>query len=67
MRTPGQRPTESGWVKLDTNESGYPPSPRVAEAIQRELAEGGARLRLYPERRLARRCARRSPPIAVTV
>jgi len=46
--TPGQQPTESGWVKLNTNESGYPPSPRVAEAIQRELAEGGARLRLYP-------------------
>jgi histidinol-phosphate aminotransferase len=46
--TPGQQPGESGWVKLNTNESGYPPSPRVAEAIQRELVDAGARLRLYP-------------------
>jgi histidinol-phosphate aminotransferase len=46
--TPGLQPGESGWIKLNTNESGYPPSPRVAEAIQGELADGGARLRLYP-------------------
>lgn len=48
--TPGLQPTESGWVKLNTNECPYPPSPRVAEAIRRELgAEGdGAPLRLYP-------------------
>lgn len=44
--TPGLQPKESGWVKLNTNENPYPPSPRVAEAIQREV---GASLRLYPD------------------
>ena len=46
--TPGLQPSESGWVKLNTNECPYPPSPRVAEAIARELGADGASLRLYP-------------------
>ena len=46
--TPGIQPTEPGWVKLNTNECPYPPSPRVAEAIRAELGEDGAALRLYP-------------------
>lgn len=46
--TPGLQPTEPGWVKLNTNECPYPPSPRVAEAIRREIGEDGASLRLYP-------------------
>lgn len=46
--TPGLQPTESGWVKLNTNECPYPPSPRVAEALQREIGADGASLRLYP-------------------
>ncbi len=46
--TPGLQPTESGWVKLNTNECPYPPSPRVAEALRREIGEDGASLRLYP-------------------
>ncbi|MEO6569368.1 MAG: histidinol-phosphate transaminase [Opitutaceae bacterium] len=46
--TPGLQPTEPGWVKLNTNECPYCPSPRVAEAIRQELGEGGASLRLYP-------------------
>ncbi|MFA6289552.1 MAG: histidinol-phosphate transaminase [Opitutaceae bacterium] len=46
--TPGLQPTESGWVKLNTNECPYPPSPRVAAAIRAELDEDGERLRLYP-------------------
>src|SRR5688572_17123113 len=46
--TPGLQPTERGWVKLNTNECPYPPSPRVAEAIRRELGEDGTSLRLYP-------------------
>jgi histidinol-phosphate aminotransferase len=46
--TPGLQPTEPGWVKLNTNECPYPPSPRVAEAIRREVGEDGAALRLYP-------------------
>src|SRR6186713_2678951 len=46
--TPGLQPTDSGWVKLNTNECPYPPSPRVAEALFREIGSGGASLRLYP-------------------
>lgn len=46
--TPGLQPTEPGWVKLNTNECPYPPSPKVAEAIRREVGEDGATLRLYP-------------------
>ncbi len=54
--TPGLQPTESGWVKLNTNECPYPPSPRVAEALLREIGSGadaGALLRLYPNPRSA--------------
>ena len=46
--TPGLQPTEPGWVKLNTNECPYGPSPRVAEALRREIGEEGASLRLYP-------------------
>ena len=46
--TPGLQPGEAGWVKLNTNECPYPPSPRVAEALRREIGDDGARLRLYP-------------------
>src|SRR4051812_10333215 len=46
--TPGLQPTGPGWVKLNTNECPYPPSPRVAEALQREISTDGAALRLYP-------------------
>ena len=46
--TPGVQPTEPGWVKLNTNECPYAPSPRVAEALRREIGEDGASLRLYP-------------------
>ena len=49
--TPGLQPTEPGWVKLNTNECPYPPSPRVADAIRRELGDDGASLRLYPNPR----------------
>jgi histidinol-phosphate aminotransferase len=47
--TPGLQPSEPGWVKLNTNECPYPPSPRVAEAIAREVGKDGAALRLYPD------------------
>lgn len=46
--TPGLQPAEPGWVKLNTNENPYPPSPRVAEALRRDIGEDGASLRLYP-------------------
>ncbi len=48
--TPGLQPSGPGWVKLNTNECPYPPSPRVAEAILRaRSAAMGASLRLYPD------------------
>ena len=46
---PGLQPREPGWVKLNTNECPYPPSPRVAEAVRREVGADGAALRLYPD------------------
>ena len=46
--TPGEQPQESGWIKLNTNENPYPPSPRVIDAIRRS-AEG--RLNVYPDPR----------------
>lgn len=46
--TPGLQPTESGWVKLNTNENPYPPSPRVVEALRNEIGADGGSLRLYP-------------------
>jgi histidinol-phosphate aminotransferase len=44
--TPGEQPQESGWIKLNTNENPYPPSPAVRAAIVR-AAEG--RLNMYPD------------------
>lgn len=46
--TPGLQPTEPGWVKLNTNECPYPPSPRVVEALRQEIGADAAALRLYP-------------------
>ena len=43
---PGEQPQESGWVKLNTNENPYPPSPRVVSAIQSASA---GRLNVYPD------------------
>ena len=43
---PGEQPQDAGWVKLNTNENPYSPSPRIVEAI-REAA--GSRLNLYPD------------------
>jgi len=44
--TPGEQPPDGeGWVKLNTNESPLPPSPRVLEAIKAAANES---LRLYP-------------------
>ena len=44
--TPGEQPPDGeGWVKLNTNESPLPPSPRVIEAIK---AAANDALRLYP-------------------
>jgi histidinol-phosphate aminotransferase len=45
--TPGEQPQETGFIKLNTNENPYPPSPRVFEAVQAALT--GDRLRKYPD------------------
>lgn len=46
---PGFQPADSSsWIKLNTNENPYPPSPRVREAILAELGADGASLRTYP-------------------
>lgn len=42
---PGEQPQGEGWVKLNTNENPYPPSPKVAAAVAGEVDK----LRLYPE------------------
>ncbi len=44
--TPGEQPKDRTFIKLNTNENPYPPSPRVLEAIRRTAGEG---LRLYPD------------------
>ncbi len=46
---PGEQPALAHPVKLNTNENPYPPSPRVVEAIRRELGEDAASLRRYPD------------------
>ncbi len=44
--TPGEQPKDMKYIKLNTNESPYPPSPRVVEAINGEEVKN---LKLYPD------------------
>jgi histidinol-phosphate aminotransferase len=44
--TPGEQPQETGWIKLNTNENPYPPSPAVRAAI---VAASEGRLNIYPD------------------
>jgi len=44
--TAGLQPQEYGWVKLNTNENPYPPSPRVRDALF--YSDAGS-LRFYPD------------------
>ena len=44
--TPGEQPKNRKWIKLNTNENPYPPSPMALEAIRAAAGEG---LRLYPD------------------
>jgi histidinol-phosphate aminotransferase len=44
--TPGEQPPAGAYIKLNTNENPYPPSPKVLEAISGANSEG---LRLYPD------------------
>lgn len=43
---PGEQPKDQRYIKLNTNENPYPPSPQALAAIQ---AEADAALRLYPD------------------
>jgi histidinol-phosphate aminotransferase len=45
--TPGEQPRDGAYLKLNTNENPYPPSPRVFEALREALT--GDRLRKYPD------------------
>src|SRR5215813_9396396 len=45
--TPGEQPRDGSYLKLNTNENPYPPSPRVFEAVRAALT--GDRLRKYPD------------------
>jgi histidinol-phosphate aminotransferase len=44
--TPGEQPKDRKYIKLNTNENPYPPSPKVIEAIRLAADET---LRLYPD------------------
>jgi len=43
---PGEQPKDQRYIKLNTNENPYPPSPRVLQAIEDQIGET---LRLYPD------------------
>lgn len=43
---PGEQPKDRKYIKLNTNENPYPPSPRVLEVIRQETSGD---LRLYPD------------------
>ena len=42
---PGEQPRDRRYIKLNTNENPYPPSPQVLEALRDAIGEN---LRLYP-------------------
>jgi histidinol-phosphate aminotransferase len=44
---PGEQPRDGTFIKLNTNENPYPPSPRVLDALRAALT--GDRLRKYPD------------------
>lgn len=43
---PGEQPQDKRYIKLNSNENPYPPSPRVVEALQQATSGD---LRLYPD------------------
>ena len=44
--TPGEQPRDMVYIKLNTNESPYPPAPSVLDAVNRDEVE---KLRLYSD------------------
>ncbi|NLD61480.1 histidinol-phosphate transaminase [Candidatus Sumerlaeota bacterium] len=45
---PGEQPRGSGFIKLNTNENPYPPSPSVTKALS-EIGKDGMHLNKYPD------------------
>jgi histidinol-phosphate aminotransferase len=45
---PGEQPRHGDFIKLNTNENPFPPSPKVVDAIRNALTDGD-RLRKYPD------------------
>ncbi len=43
---PGEQPQDGAYIKLNTNENPYPPSPKVLAALKEAVDE---KLRLYPD------------------
>ena len=43
---PGEQPKDRQFIKLNTNENPYPPSPKVIEALKKAVNDN---LRLYPD------------------
>lgn len=52
---PGEQPKDQKYIKLNTNENPYPPSPRVLQAIEEHAGEA---LRLYPDPESTTLCER---------
>ena len=44
--TPGEQPKDGIYIKLNTNENPYPPSPKVLHVIKEAVNDN---LRLYPD------------------
>ena len=51
---PGEQPGDGSYIKLNTNENPYGPSPKVLEAVRQAVGEN---LRLYRIRHAARSSA----------
>jgi len=59
--TPGEQPVDMPYVKLNTNESPYPPSPGVLSAVEREAGK----LNLYSDPTASSLCAAVSEVLGV--
>ena len=46
---PGEQPTQDNYIKLNTNEHPYSPSPKVRKAMIKMLEINGEKLKLYPD------------------